>query len=380
MGSGKDESLSSVALVPAGEWPVFELLSGRILDSDGTPGFGLTDFYAQFAPTYSTWGQGKFRFAATRYTYYTDLAGTVTSEEIPLGVGYWLFDGDTPELRIKKDNPGLPGDHKYFSPIRELISALHVADITFHTDFATVSEPGIGVTDITAATPADATLTAMTHAQHGVLVKAKQIFDEVDCVDEVADVVTAREKRTRPELLRQQARLRAAMCGTGQVHTTQYFSTLQAAETARLGELVDLEQRLYIGRDSYRKQMLSSIVEQTIGLYVTDLSWAQEYGRASLYEFRLRQTALHDKLEADIAGDKANKLVNLEAYDYAWQAIAVLNGAPMVPRPMTTNQRIAAAVVNGASAGLQVGAATGNIAVGAVVGIGAIAAQLWGMN
>jgi hypothetical protein len=144
--------------------------------------------------------------------------------------------------------------------------------------------------------------------------------------------------------------------------------------------MVDFEQKLHMGRESYRKQMLESILDQIVSLHLVDMAWAQDYAKVMLYYATAKITADHDAMELTIQGSKANALWDLELYDYAWQAISVLNGAPLVAKPMTKNQRIAAAVTNGASVGLQIGAATGNPIIGALVGVAAIAAQLWGMS
>jgi hypothetical protein len=451
MGASKNESLSSVTLVPSVEWPVYELMSGRKLDSDGVAGLGVNDFYAQFSPTYmpniaapTVVYQTRYRFAPWSAGVGAWLlpaeavAGGVTNvydlwwskDGIPQTVGghtpvralrtytqstttwwvtydlvgsdffwkleasysglaydyYWTYAG-APADPMESGHPPShtlnADDHIHFSSIRELISELHADEsIQYTTDFITVD--GTAMNDVSQTVITDVpngdVLTAMATTTTGALDVAKTIFDELDCTAAVANAVGARELRTRPEHLRGLGKLRAAMGRTGQIYTTQFAASLAAAETDRLGAMVDFEQKLHMGRESYRKQMLESILDQIVSLHLVDMAWAQDYAKVMLYYATAKITADHDAMELTIQGSKANALWDLELYDYAWQAISVLNGAPLVAKPMTKNQRIAAAVTNGASVGLQIGAATGNPIIGALVGVAAIAAQLWGMS
>jgi hypothetical protein len=460
MGASKNESLSSVTLVPSVEWPVYELMSGRTLDSDGVAGFGANDFYAQFAPAYmpniaapTVVYQTRFRFspwspgvgawclpagavaggvtnanalwwskdgipqtvgghtpvrALRTYTQSTttwwvtyDLVGSDFFWKLEASYSglaydyYWTYAG-APADPMESGHPPSHAlnadDHIHFSSIRELISELHAdTSIQFTTGVRTVDNPtgfvtvdGTAMNDVSQTVitdmPNDDVLTAMATTTTGALDVAKTIFDELDCTTAVANAVGARELRTRPEHLRGLGKLRAAMGRTGQIYTTQFSGTLAAAETNRLGTLVDFEQKLTLGRESYRKQLLESILDQIVSLHLVDMAWAQDYAKAILYYITAQVSADHDAMELSAQGSKANALWDLELYDYAWQPISVLNGAPLVSKPMSKNQRIAAAVTNGASAGLQIGAATGNIAVGALVGVASIAAQLWGMS
>lgn len=411
----KGDTLSEVSLVSAVEWPAYELVSGRTVAlADGVAGIDIDDFYAQFAPrlgrlrtctngdhtprhTRNDYYQARLRYAAAEDTYYTDATfGIPTTDEIPLGTAYWLLpavgaetvDGDDwgalSELRLPIDHAGMTGDHKFYRSIRQLLADAHTdATIVFNDDFSAMpaDEPSTGFTAsaLEASPTTGDTYTAMKTATTGVLDKAAAIAAELDCADKVADAISARERRTRPEHLRAMGKLRAAMGRSGQVFTTQFAATLLSAETDRLGEIADFEQRVVLGAESYRKQLLQSVADQIVGLHVSNMAWKQELVRTALYADTARIASEHDKWELDAQGRKANALWDLEIYDYAWQAISVLNGAPLVARPMTQNQRIAAAVTNGMSAGLQVGASTGNIAIGALVGVAATAAQLWGM-
>ena len=127
----KPESLSAVSIVPAVEWPAYELISGRTPDmGDGVVGYSQDDFYAQFAPavtqaclgdghaagTHHRARQGKLRYATATGMKYTDaIIGIDTSEDIPLGTGYWMFPAlpsETDynaenELRLKIDDASL---------------------------------------------------------------------------------------------------------------------------------------------------------------------------------------------------------------------------------------------------------------------------------
>lgn len=402
MGDSKNSALSGVQLVAAVEWPVYELISGRLPETgDGVAGFSKDDFYAMFAPAYTQTHdthtrviQTRFRFPLTDDVHYTDDSGVdIAAPEglIPLGTGYWQVpaqdaDGEdwpsTPELRFKIDKSTLVGDHKYYRSIRELVSEAHAASIVFTTSgFAKIDDSMTSVVAYEGNAPTAGAVNDFMLGVNGAVAKALAIFNgSLDCASNTANVVSAREARTRPAHLRGMGKLRAAMGRNGMVFTTQFTGTLLGAETERLGEIGDLELKVVLGRESYRKTMLVNILENIVALRVTDLSWAQDHAKTMLAYDIQRMVSEHNQYELALQGGKANALWDLELYRYALKPISVLNGAPLVARPMTQNQRIAAAVTTGLGTGLQVGAATGNVAIGAVTAVVATAAQLIGMS
>ena len=135
-----------------------------------------------------------------------------------------------------------------------------------------------------------------------------------------------------------------------------------------------------MGAESARKTVLTGTLDRLISAQTVHLGLHQENTRLAMYRDQLTTAMQHDNFMLAIDAKKADVTWDLDLWKYNWRALSVLHGAPLVPRPMTGKERIAAAVMNSGSTGLQIAASTGNIALGAGAAVLTLAASLIGMN
>lgn len=214
----------------------------------------------------------------------------------------------------------------------------------------------------------------------GPLTIAALAADTKDSQAEAAAAVDAEERKTRHEHMRALGKLRARMARNGQIWTSHFQSAQLSLASARVQELSEYQQKLAMGSESARKTVLTGVLDRLVSAQQVHASLHQEAARTSLYRDQLVTAIQHDHFMLAVDAKRAEATWDLDLWKYNWRALSVLHGAPLVPRPMTQKERVAAAIMNSASVGMQLGAATGNIALGAGAAVLTLAASLIGMN
>lgn len=194
------------------------------------------------------------------------------------------------------------------------------------------------------------------------------------------------EARATPRFLRSVSRFTGGMMDIGAVNSSAFVVGLALLEDSFLQETNKFDQELTFKvydsvavpliaaniqaaatQRQQRNVMLSQATDLMIGSLFNKINANQQATHLQGELGRVKIVAKQDEAAKNLEIDVKDALWDIEAHQLAVNVLAGINGAPLVPKPLSALQSTLGGALSGASVGGQVGGAAG-AGIGAVLG------------
>jgi hypothetical protein len=194
--------------------------------------------------------------------------------------------------------------------------------------------------------------------------------------DEIDDVVDAFEARSKGAYLREVSRAAVGMFDVGAVLTTQFGMMLAHMERDRADQLNDMDSRLRLMAERERYEAATRFSAEMTQLYMFKMAEMRAGVGGQLDLTRFSIAARQDQIGLDLGYEVSDAVWDLDLINYPMQHIGSLSGAVAMYKQQTPGERLAAAVMQSGSFGLQTGVALKSPAAGLLAGGVSLASQL----
>lgn len=191
--------------------------------------------------------------------------------------------------------------------------------------------------------------------------------------------IAAMEAASKGRHLREVARVHAGAFAIRAVQNSQLQISVGFLSSERENGIALEDSRLRLYNSRERAETVLRIADQLLRHKLAKIQATEGAFRAQFDIGRFRIAAKQDQLGFNLEMETKDALYDLELFAYYGNALASINGAAVLPRAQTTNERIAGAFLTSTSFGLQTGVAMGSPQAGIAGGLVSLASQLYGI-